>query len=276
MKPRALPMNPENRPPTTLLSSGWSTIGRCSPPPWQGNPLGRLLYNCYMETDKPYTEYCYLCGKPLADGPQDNEHVVPKCLFIQKRGLIELPAHKACNGSFSLDDEYFRLSTTLAAGPHDPIARQVWEGPVMRGFHRPEHPGLKKETLQRLVPVDVHTPAGLYLGAAEAMLQDATRIQRVVNRITRGLYAKQTGKILSLDWPVSSDLINPEAAKPVLELLQVRLTPVGNGVFHYGWKHLEEDDREGLFWMTFYGLVHFGGYTGTKIKALLNPRHERD
>jgi len=53
------------------------------------------------------------------------------------------------------------------------------------------------------------------------------------------------------------------------------LTPVGDGAFHYGWKHLEEDDREGLFWMVFYCGVHFWGYTGTLVKAKLNPPDRR-
>jgi len=139
-------------------------------------------------------DFCYICASPLPS-PKDQtiDHVVPKGLFEKKKGLIELPTHKACNNSFSQDDEYFRLCMAAAAAPRDPLARKMWESPVMRGFHRPEMPGLKKATLKALHHVDVHTPAGIYLGTSEAMFQDASRIP--------------------LDWPVSSDLINHAAAK---------------------------------------------------------------
>lgn len=230
-----------------------------------------------MDEDKSHAEFCYLCGRPLSEAPQDVEHVVPKSLFHKKKDLLTLPAHKACNNSYALDDEYFRLCMTVAAIPGNPTAKKVWEGPVMRGFHRPEMPGLKWATLKSLHPIDVHSPAGIYLGTGEAMLQDAPRIQRVVNRITRGLYATRTGKILPLDWPVSSDLIDPAAAKPFFDQLyerDLRLARVGDGAFHYGWAHLEESTREGFFWMIFYETVHFWGYTGTKMKMILNPSQE--
>jgi hypothetical protein len=224
-----------------------------------------------MEGDKPYTKFCYLCEEPLSDSDQTIDHVVPKSLFDQKKGLIELPTHKKCNNAISLDDEYFRLCMTAASVPNHPIAKKLWDGPVMRGFHRSDRPGLKAATLKALQPVDVHTPAGIYLGTREAMFQDAKRIQGVVNRITRGLYAKQTGRVLSIAWPVNSDLINSEAARPIFDLLKIRFATVGNGVFHYAWKCLEEDDREGFFWMVFYRQVHFWGYTGTKLREMLNP-----
>jgi hypothetical protein len=222
------------------------------------------------------TEFCYLCEKPLPEGEESIEHVVPRGLFGQKKGLIEVPAHKACNNALSQDDEYFRLCMTSASVPHDPIAKKVWEGPVMRGFHRPEMPGLKKATLNALRPVDVHSPAGIYLWTQDAFFQDAKRLHAVVNRITRGLYAYKTGKVLPLDWPVQSELrsasdLASEPVRQVLAPLRILLRPVGNGAFHYDWKHLEEDNMEGFFWMSFYRTVHFWSFTGTKLKDILSP-----
>ncbi len=175
------------------------------------------------------------------------EHVIPKGLFEKKQNLITLPAHRACNNGFAQDDEYFRLCMTMAAAPKDETAKKIWEGPVMRGFHRPEMPGLKVSTLNSLKPIEIRTPAGLYLGRQEAMFQDAPRIQKVVSRIARGLYAHQIGKVLPLDWPVTSDLINHNTAMPMFSLFNCRLKPVGNGEFHFDWKYLEGDDLEGLF-----------------------------
>ena len=224
-----------------------------------------------------HEDFCYICAEPLAGTPQDSEHVIPANLFERGRktkGLITLPAHKSCNQSLSLDDEYFRLSMTARASPHDPVARKVWEGPTMRGFHRRDQPGLKIATLENLHSAEVQTPAGIYLGNADVLLQEAERIQRVVNRITRGLFAHLTGNVLPMDWPVACDLINPVAAKPVFDLLKIRLVPVGPaGVFEYGRGVLPTDERDGLFWMIFYGVVHFWGYTGNEIRNVLGVGH---
>ena len=229
-----------------------------------------------MNPTKLCTEFCYLCEKPLAEGARSMEHVVPRNLFGMKKGLIEIPAHKACNNALSQDDEYFRLCMTALAVPHNPIAKKLWDGPVMRGFHRPEMPGLKKATLKAIRPIEIHTPAGIYLGTAEAMFQVPERLHNVVNRITRGLYAHRTGKVLPLDWPVSSELhsaatLNTEATRIALEPLNIRLRPVANGAFHYDWKHLESDDKEGFFWMSFYRTVHFWSFTGTELQSILSP-----
>ncbi len=92
----------------------------------------------------------------------------------------------------------------------------------------------------------------------------------MVNRMTRGLFAKTTGTVLPADWPVSCDFIDPEAARPYFERLNVRLLPVGEGgVFHYGRKVLPADEREGFFWMIIYGRIHFWGYTGQEIRGVL-------
>jgi hypothetical protein len=227
--------------------------------------------------EKRCTEFCYLCEMSLSEGEESIEHVIPRGLFGQKKGLIEVPAHKACNNAFSQDDEYFRLCMTSAAVPHDPIAKKIWDGPVMRGFHRPEMPGLKKATLNALRPVDVHSPAGIYLGTKDAFFQDAKRLHSVVNRITRGLYAYRTGKILPLDWPVESEMRRPddlasEQVRLALEPLRIFLRPVSNGAFRYDWKYLEEDSRESFFWMSFYQTVPFWSFTGTKLRDLLSPR----
>ena len=197
---------------------------------------------------------------------------MPRALFNKEdRGnIITLPAHRSCNNSFAQDDEYFRLCMTAAAAPVSPQASKLWYGPVMRGYHRPDYPGLKLDTLKNLVPVDVHTEGGIYLGTGEAMLQDAARLQRVVQRIARGLYCRRTGKVLPPAWPVSSDMINGRNAEPFVEHFSVTFFEFGNGTFLYGWKHLEADDREGLYWLIFYGgAVHFWVYTGTEIRSWL-------
>lgn len=213
---------------------------------------------------------CYICAEPIPAGDGDREDVVPKGLFNpeDRQNLIKLPAHKGCNRSFSKDDEYFRLCMT-AASFHEAKAKKLWSCPVMRGFHRPESQHFKASVLANLVPADIRSEAGLYLGSREVMLQNAQRIRRVVNKIVRGLYVHRTGKILPADWPVGSDLMDPAKLRAFVKPFKIRFFSIGKGTFLYGSKHLTEDHREAIFWLVFYNSAHFWGYTGTKIRTLL-------
>lgn len=212
-------------------------------------------------------QLCYICTKPICPGDGDADHVVPEGLFNpeDRQDLIKLPTHKGCNQSFSKDDEYFRLCMTGATS-HDAKAKKLWRGPVMRGFHRPESQRFKASVLANVVSVDIRSETSLHRGTGQAMLQDAERIRRVVNKIVRGLYVHRTGKILPADWPVSSDLMDRAKLQPFVKLFSIRFFSIGNRTFLYGSMHLEEDLREALFWLVFYNSTHFWGYTGTKFR----------
>jgi hypothetical protein len=52
-------------------------------------------------------QYCYLCGKPIEDGRNSGDHVVPKSLIQRKQPKVkgcdyagELPTHEDCNNRF--------------------------------------------------------------------------------------------------------------------------------------------------------------------------------
>lgn len=235
-----------------------------------------------MINEPKSTEICYICAEAIDPAEQNRDHVLPRSLFHKEDredSLIILPTHKTCNDSYSQDDEYFQFQVTTRAYPA-PKARKLWEdpedeqgrGPVMRGFHRPDHQRFKKAILKTLIPVEVHTEAGLYLGSGEAMTQDQVgmdRLLRVVNRIIRGVFTDKTGEILPEDWPTHSAMMEGSRVKESMDLLQVRFTSIGNGTVHYAWKRMEDDDREGFFWLIFYNSVHFWGVTGTKLLPLL-------
>lgn len=212
---------------------------------------------------------CYLCGQPVKRSEGSREHVLPKGWFAQedRKDLITVLAHASCNGSYAQDDEYFRLCVTSIAAAQDPAAQKLFDGPVMRGFHRPDQPGLKRSVLAKLQRVDVQSDAGIYLGTADAMLADATRLRRVVNRIARGLYTHHTGKVLPADWPVGSELMPSEGAATLPRRIGMRLVGVGNGTVLCSWKHLKDDDREGILWLVFYRSVHFYAFTGAEIRS---------
>ena len=64
---------------------------------------------------------CIYCG---VVGTLTKDHVPPRNLFPKPHlGLITVPSCAGCNGSFKLDDEYFRLAITTGVDPKEfPIA----------------------------------------------------------------------------------------------------------------------------------------------------------
>ena len=55
-----------------------------------------------------YLPFCYLCGIVFVDEDEvDGDHVPPQCTFNarDRRPVLKLKTHKACNGSYKVDDK---------------------------------------------------------------------------------------------------------------------------------------------------------------------------
>lgn len=207
---------------------------------------------------------CYLCSNPLGT-ERNSDHVVPAGIFPRGRktkGLIELPAHPGCNSGLGLDDEAFRTHLSMFAAENDANAEAVFKNRALKRLTRPESAKFRLDILERIVPVEVQSEAGLYLGDAEALLVGARRHARVLHRITRGLHAKLTKDVLPADWPVGASWIDPATAAPLFQVLGLRFAPVGDGSFRYARAILRDAPRETVIWMSFYRTVHFWGFTG--------------
>src|SRR5687768_10631148 len=113
---------------------------------------------------------CVYCGQMR---PLTVDHIPPRNLFAKPRPqLITVPACEECNGSASMDDEYFRLMLTSSFGADKhPDARDVM-GTALRGLGKPEKRGFRDAFLSRLRQVELNTPSGFYLGRANAYQVD--------------------------------------------------------------------------------------------------------
>lgn len=110
--------------------------------------------------------YCGIEEPEIRDRTRD--HIPPRNLFPEPRpsDLITVPCCRQCNNSASKDDEYFRsmLAMRNDAGEH-PEAQKILPV-VFRSLRRPQGSGFTKKLLQNVTPVDVRTPAGIYVGRA--------------------------------------------------------------------------------------------------------------
>lgn len=130
---------------------------------------------------------CVYCGHV---GPLTIDHVPPQSFCGKPRpsDLVKVPSCKTCNEGASMDDEYFKTMMVFKerAGDH-PEALLIRDS-VFRGLAKPQKKRFTSRILDAVRHVERTTPSGIYVGNSAAYDVDLTRLDRVVSRVTRGLY----------------------------------------------------------------------------------------
>ena len=170
--------------------------------------------------------YCGTKGKLTAD------HIPPKCLFAPPRPatLITVPSCLRCNRAASQDDEYFKALLALKETDH-PDAKEVRES-VLRSLARPRSRRFSRNFLDRVGRVNVHTPAGLYLGKRLSYDVDLERLDRVAARVAKGLFYTLKGKRIPQEYMVVAhceDGLRDLSASDQETLRQTVVIPVLSG-----------------------------------------------
>lgn len=217
------------------------------------------------------TGVCVYCGqsRPLTD-----DHVPPQSFCAKPRppDLIVVPACKPCNGGASKDDEYFKTIMVLKdrAGNH-PEAAAIRES-VFRGLAMPEKDRFARRLVAGIRKVNIRTPAGLHAGRATAFDVDLVRLDRVVGRVTRGLYWHHHDHVrLPSDHEVvvwSEEGLRDLSQRDATELRRTLVGPilqnptraVGRGVLTY--RYAPGDRLHVTGWLLeFFGDVRFVAFT---------------
>ncbi len=210
---------------------------------------------------------CVYCGKSrrLTD-----DHIPPRGLCNKPRpsDLIKVPSCSSCNNGASRDDEYFKTVMVFKdeAGSH-PEAVGI-RSSVFRALQMPEKSGFARDLVQGIREVRVKTPAGLYLGPRSAFGVDLSRLDRVVARITQGLYWHHRGSripdgfevvvfsedgLRDLDTP-GRERIRREIVTPVLKN---PCHSIGRGVMRYWYTPMSDQPHAGAWLYQFYEDVKF-------------------
>jgi len=213
---------------------------------------------------------CAYCGefKSLT-----RDHVPPKNLFQKPRpqNLITVPCCEDCRGGWSADDEYFRIAVTVNSNAEgNPSAMNNFKV-IMRSLRKPGKWKFARHINQSLGHVSVQTPGGIYLGKAPAIKVQAKRIDRVAQRIIRGLFYEEfkvpvpegyevTNRMSQQGFGKILDGINPTLFKPWRE--------IGNKHFAYTYAQTEEDPYSVIWLSVFYDALPFLGFT-------VKPKHRR-
>ncbi len=213
---------------------------------------------------KNRAQRCVYCPEPATT----RDHVPGGNLFPRPRptNLIRVPSCEKCNGGASTDEEYFRRQLVLSEQRgSDPQAQRL----IPRVFSHLMEPGrepLRRSVLQNLKRIPQYTPAGLYVGDKLGYSVDLVRLNRVPERIVRGLYYHHFKKYLPLDYSVESmeesglagaNQVAIEAAQEMVRSLgSVSPRKIGGTVFPYRYLETPEDSYTSLWLLVFYG-VHF-------------------
>jgi hypothetical protein len=195
---------------------------------------------------------CYLCGEKATT----RDHVFPYSLFEKPRlQLITVPACASCNGSLSADEEYFR-AFVLGASYQHPTAKALWDGPVKRSFAN--SPPFQRMLASQLRPFEVKSKAGLYLGKADALYAENHRINRVLEKISRGLHFHHRERARPEDVRFSFHQITAQNSDVApMELIQsLPIHRVGDVVM-YRVGVAEEDARVSMSALVLYERVFF-------------------
>jgi hypothetical protein len=203
----------------------------------------------------PRPEICYLCGEPLAE-PIAKDHVPADKIFpagIRKRHnlskLLTILVHRACNESYSLDEEYFIASLY-------PFAIGSYAGNEMHKDIRKKYRAGKKQKLIAMMMKEFdHNPSGLVLSSGKVIKRfDALRIERVLWKIVRGLNFHHHAKVWPEHWKLSWTVSTPEDPEPPEHFKYFMPIP-GNephgeyqAVFSYRFHHIEESGVSFFYW----------------------------
>lgn len=207
---------------------------------------------------------CIYCETPY---PTDRDHVPPLCLFpTRPKDAITVPSCRRCNENHGKDDERVRnLLTSLASTESHPAIQGELAGRRDCALNRDltERRGKHLEyLLDGIMPVEVRTPAGLYLGGGLAFNLDQPVLDRFLSRLTRALLWHEN-KVLArnceIEWkmaPSRSDLdAMPRELRAFLSSLN-RRGSVGGDVFRYA-GYVRPDRASSLWLFGFYERVEF-------------------
>ena len=207
---------------------------------------------------------CVYCG---SKGELTVDHIPPRCLFPRnlRNDLLLIPSCAECNNGAAKDDEYFRNMLAVNESSRSGEELENAQSALTRSLVRPAADGLRAAFLGSLHEVELITPNGLYVETRTAFSLEPERLARVVQRIGRALFFKETGRMLPVDarvktlaswgFPGLPDKAIVKFAEAAAML--PKLTTLAGGAFKYGGTVGDGDSYVSGWLVEFYRGVGF-------------------
>ncbi len=217
---------------------------------------------------------CIYCGAP---DPTNRDHVPPRCLFSKPpTDAITVPSCRGCNERHGKNDERVRnLLTSLASTEKHPAIQDELSGRRDRALNRDLTTRSGKHVehlLDSIMPVEIHTRAGVYLGNGFAFKLDQPVVDRFLSRLTRALLWHENAVVAldcEIEWriaPSRSDLDGMPAEERAFLLSPSRNGSVGGDVFRYA-GYVRPGSASSLWLFGFYEGVEFMTRCRTRAAA---------
>ena len=207
-----------------------------------------------MSSNTRTVQLCVLCGeRPATKG--DGDHLPPQCIYPKPRPLgiplNKVPACIPCNNAGSPDDEQFKLIIGISTGEFRENKQHVIDalaGTISNNMR------LARQVLTKQQRGYGHRFGNAVAEPLVAVPFDGEAYARVIQRIVRGLYWQQSGKILGHDAEIQvipADLGGSELADPIRLLLSRSERVELNGAT-FVYKYLLEDDGSSFWALQFF------------------------
>lgn len=198
---------------------------------------------------------CYICGANTAD---TKDHLFPKGLFPRPLPTDlpqKLPACRVCNEGLSKDEEIFRIFVASGKAYERKAGHRIWTERVRPGLQG-KRIGLKAYLRSITEVLPVVSRRGGILGHVGIMEVEREPIHRVLNKIAKGFYFLDTGRILSGDVRILADYFDdPEqmVSPPLDEAIRrAKRVDLGDGVVTYWRNTVADDPALSITWLQFY------------------------
>ncbi len=206
---------------------------------------------------------CAYCGE---EHLLTADHIPPKNIFPKPRSsnLITVPCCEPCRVGWSKDDEYFRVAILCSAKVSDNLLAQSSIDSLVRSLNRKKQKKFARTIMRSIKEVEIITEAGILLSKEPVFQLDIERIDRVAQRIIRGLFFHEKGYKLPSEYRVFAK-IQQFGLEPILKQLpevqfpQLRI--VQNGIFSYTFRETEEDQNSSIWLLLFYEELPLIGFT---------------
>ncbi|MBX2843989.1 MAG: HNH endonuclease [Flammeovirgaceae bacterium] len=205
---------------------------------------------------------CAYCGKK---NPETKDHVPPKGIFAPPRPnfLVTVPCCNDCHSDTAKDDEYFR---NMLAMRKDTFRHPDVQGilpKIFRSFSKPEQKKLTKSLIKSIKKTELKTSEGIYLGSVVTYDADLSRLDKVVQRIAKGLYYHENNVIFPINGKVKSytlhdlNIFKKDKIERIIEVLSnAQVKEIGKKTLVYRMAK-GEFEHLGLWLLTFFENVDF-------------------
>jgi len=202
---------------------------------------------------------CAYCGDV---GSMTEDHIPPQCIFPKPRttSLIKVDCCEPCRKGWSKDDEEFRRFVWSAEGAEKHPSFDKAVDSIISSITRPESKYYKNKVMNSLEDVEAYSESGIFLGVKPATKLEWHRIERVLERIVKGLFFRKNKQLIPSNHELIIKIPNLELGNELCQFPFEEIENICDGIFRY-WLYEQNDESFTSLWlMSFCQTVWVLGY----------------